>query len=564
MPAAVQHFNGIGFQTNRVHVAGIPPKKPVPMPLVIWLSGLSSTHSSRDDYLESFCQKNGHGQGDFLLLFPIRPCDHWWFVDNDKHLGWLEGNLNSDLVLKMHDLFDLAANHSLVDPEKVFLFGWSAGGYALTEMLAHKRSLPARAMVIGGFHGHGNTQDEVQAFGVPVTMQSRFPAFEMKWQAYLARLASPPQHHVPKIVAVHNMYDAQSSWKPAQTILDVIDATRLGAAVPLVERIALTLTPNRNKNKTGHSYSKSAIDALYKLMCDVATEMPTTQEAYAQNHSRRLAKKNHPSELILRRMMHLMRGSVVQILPDELAYEHYHRCRREPRGCPQMGMIPACAMESEVVKEGRQFYAFIEDRARGFSLEEATNAREKCDYELSVYRRADARRQQEHFSHLQQSLKSSNEEELAQARQSMRSQYQQEFRTELDSVRKELNMFQKASAENASEQVVALQDELLCAEQRSSLSEQRYLSQIGEMNDWAQRQQNLNNQLELRMEQVTSMSRTTVAELQQELVNAESYNTPDFGVDALSLPSSKPLFYSVTPGHDAGSSSAIGTPPGLG
>eukprot|EP00971_Amphidinium_carterae_P213058 4228862-Amphidinium_carterae.1 len=129
----------------------------------------------------------------------------------------------------------------------------------------------------------------------------------------------------------------------------------------------------------------------------------------------------------------------------------------------------------------------------------------------------------------------------------MRSQYLQEFRTELDSVRKELSMFQKASTENASEQVVALHDKLLCAEHRSSLSEQRLLSQIGEMNDRAQMQQNLNNQLELRMEQVTSMSQTAVAELQQELVNAESYvtprkihtNTPDFGVDALSLPFSK-------------------------
>eukprot|EP00971_Amphidinium_carterae_P158797 3148482-Amphidinium_carterae.1 len=90
---------------------------------------------------------------------------------------------------------------------------------------------------------------------------------------------------------------------------------------------------------------------------------------------------------------------------------------------------------------------------------------------------------------------------------------------------------------NAREQVVALQDELLCAEQRSSLSEQAYISHIGEMNERAQRQQNLTNQQELRVEQVTSMSQSTVESLQQELVNAKSYvtprrihiNTPDFG-----------------------------------
>eukprot|EP00971_Amphidinium_carterae_P231654 4597440-Amphidinium_carterae.1 len=68
------------------------------------------------------------------------------------------------------------------------------------------------------------------------------------------------------------------------------------------------------------------------------------------------------------------------------------------------------------------------------------------------------------------------------------------------------------------------------------------------------------------------MGQTTVAELQQELLNSESYvtprrihiNTPDFGAAALSMPTSKsPLRYSMTPGLDAGSSSVTGTPPGL-
>eukprot|EP00971_Amphidinium_carterae_P213059 4228862-Amphidinium_carterae.2 len=37
------------------------------------------------------------------------------------------------------------------------------------------------------------------------------------------------------------------------------------------------------------------------------------------------------------------------------------------------------SVAQEVVQEGQKFFAFIEDRARGFSLEEATSAREKCD-----------------------------------------------------------------------------------------------------------------------------------------------------------------------------------------
>eukprot|EP00971_Amphidinium_carterae_P245810 4881857-Amphidinium_carterae.2 len=59
----------------------------------------------------------------------------------------------------------------------------------------------------------------------------------------------------------------------------------------------------------------------------------------------------------------------------------------------------------EVVREGRQCFSYIEQQARGFSQEEANTARNKCDHELSLYRKADARRQQEQFSELQRTLR---------------------------------------------------------------------------------------------------------------------------------------------------------------
>eukprot|EP00971_Amphidinium_carterae_P294980 5857236-Amphidinium_carterae.1 len=43
----------------------------------------------------------------------------------------------------------------------------------------------------------------------------------------------------------------------------------------------------------------------------------------------------------------------------------------------------------------------------GFSQQEASTACNKCDYEFSLYRKADARRQQEQFSQLQQTLRTS-------------------------------------------------------------------------------------------------------------------------------------------------------------
>eukprot|EP00971_Amphidinium_carterae_P178804 3546579-Amphidinium_carterae.3 len=164
----------------------------------------------------------------------------------------------------------------------------------------------------------------------------------------------------------------------------------------------------------------------------------------------------------------------------------------------------------EVVREGRQFFAFIQQRARGFSLEEANIACNKCDYELSLYRNADARRQQEQFSELQRTLRSSNEEEMARHCHNVRDLFQHEFRTELDSVKRELDLFQEANTKNDEEQARTLRDELLGANQRNSRSEQRLVAQLGEITDAVQRQEGTNYQLELRLEQVTSITSTRV------------------------------------------------------
>eukprot|EP00971_Amphidinium_carterae_P022759 448608-Amphidinium_carterae.1 len=150
-------------------------------------------------------------------------------------------------------------------------------------------------------------------------------------------------------------------------------------------------------------------------------------------------------------------------------------------------------------------------------------------------------------------------------RQNVRDQYQHEFRTELDSVKRELDLFQEANAENDEEQVRTLHDELLCANQRNALSEQRLVTQLGEFNDTV---------LQFKGK------RTTIAELQQELVHAKSYvtprkihiPTPDFGAvgmgASIQLSNSKsPLRFSLTPpgtGLEAGSPSVYGEPPGLG
>eukprot|EP00971_Amphidinium_carterae_P350844 6491772-Amphidinium_carterae.2 len=161
------------------------------------------------------------------MLFPLRPSNHWWMIDRYGDYGWLEGNLDVTFLNNMHHLFDLAIRHPQVDPNKVFMFGFSAGGYALTEMIASHRGLSARAIVLGGIHGHGNAvEDAIKCYSGAKPKPEVLDSFADKWSAYLERMRNSPPRHVLQIFAVHNVKDTLSPWGPAQSIIDALDTTR--------------------------------------------------------------------------------------------------------------------------------------------------------------------------------------------------------------------------------------------------------------------------------------------------------------------------------------------------
>eukprot|EP00971_Amphidinium_carterae_P205738 4083009-Amphidinium_carterae.3 len=125
-----------------------------------------------------------------------------------------------------------------------------------------------------------------------------------------------------------------------------------------------------------------------------------------------------------------------------------------------------------------------------------------CDCELGVCKIAEeitCRVYQDHLG----CFKSLHEESMEHNRHTLDERYRHEFRTEFSSVQRELEMFQEAHAD--SETINMLQDELLCQEQRSSLSDQRLLVEIGQVRqviDRCQRQENTTIQLEQRFEQL--------------------------------------------------------------
>eukprot|EP00971_Amphidinium_carterae_P160426 3180085-Amphidinium_carterae.3 len=289
VPGVVQQFSGVRFQTAYVsaglmHVGmGVAPP---PVPLVIYLSGLDCTDRIDDDCVEKHFAKQGNAPGAFLMLFrnifPLRPRTHWWMADKYsdlRKLGWLEGNLDSAFLDNMHNLFDLAIRHPQVDPTKFFVFGFSAGGYALTEMIASNRGLKARAIFLGGIHGHGNTVEEAKKFHQTAKQgQLALESYENKWEHYIQRMRHRPNRHVPVIVAVHNVLDTLSPWGPAQVILDALDATRIFDAVPGIQRVLLNRAASNSMGSSAHNYGKEAMQQLYLLMAVAAREDFTAQD----------------------------------------------------------------------------------------------------------------------------------------------------------------------------------------------------------------------------------------------------------------------------------------------
>eukprot|EP00971_Amphidinium_carterae_P343187 6482803-Amphidinium_carterae.1 len=235
------------------------------------MSGLEGLGGIRDTTVQAFMSSKRWLAGSLILVAPLRKPTHWWFSDNNKNWGWLEGELDVELVCNMGLLIEELARHPKVDPGKIVLYGFSAGAYAVTELLTTHQSVPARVVVLGGVHGHGDTEEQCKILGLPPKLQSKVPEFEKKWTAYLYRLMSGPNVHADRFVVVHNTLDTLSYWQPASEICNALDQSRIWAGTSLIRRSVFTRQASR-AFKQGHNYWRltfeEAIDELVTLRSD--------------------------------------------------------------------------------------------------------------------------------------------------------------------------------------------------------------------------------------------------------------------------------------------------------
>eukprot|EP00971_Amphidinium_carterae_P335576 6471511-Amphidinium_carterae.2 len=225
-PTDTQTFGMVQFQATTLLAPG--DSAPEPLPLLFFLSGLEGLGGIRDTTVQDQMRMKNWPAGSLVLVAPLRKSSHWWFSDNSKNYGWLEGNLDVELVCNMALLLEELAKHPRVDPRKIVLYGFSAGAYAISELLTTHQSVIARTIVLGGIHGHGDSVTQCQVLALPPKLQQRIPEFEKKWEAYLLRLASGPNIHPDRMVVVHNTLDTLSYWAPAREIWQAMDDKDLG------------------------------------------------------------------------------------------------------------------------------------------------------------------------------------------------------------------------------------------------------------------------------------------------------------------------------------------------
>eukprot|EP00971_Amphidinium_carterae_P201769 4003806-Amphidinium_carterae.1 len=158
---------------------------------------------------------------------------------------------------------EAVSSHPQVHPRLVFLSGFSAGAYAITELLAVGIPFPVASIVFGGVHGHGNATEVCNSLALSNAVRVRTPEFDGKWRAYMSRLSQPSEDDIRSIVVVHNKRDLMSPWVAAEPIIHAIDQSRAWNDLDLVRQVVF-IQEKSNKNKNAHQYWRRVHEELFE------------------------------------------------------------------------------------------------------------------------------------------------------------------------------------------------------------------------------------------------------------------------------------------------------------
>eukprot|EP00971_Amphidinium_carterae_P195368 3876901-Amphidinium_carterae.1 len=195
---------------------------------------------------------------------------------------------------------EAVSSHPQVHPRLVFLSGFSAGAYAITELLAVGIPFPVASIVFGGVHGHGNATDVCNSLALSNVVRERTPEFDGKWRAYLSRLSLPSDDDIRSIVVVHNKRDLMSPWIAAEPIIHAIDQSRAWHDSELVRQVVFTQEKS-NKNKNAHQYWRRVHEELFEeiLLARSILVTETANEPQATPSKPKKSKRREKIEVAL-------------------------------------------------------------------------------------------------------------------------------------------------------------------------------------------------------------------------------------------------------------------------
>jgi hypothetical protein len=247
---------------------GAPPEDEIEyLPLAFYYSGLGH---KVENILQKMPDWRAIAQEPFVLVVPARPAGKWWFIKEgggssgewlESGGGWQDwGSISGDFDAEGVELFnnwmEHVVSHPGIDVERIGLFGFSAGAYAVTELLAASTQSEIRfsGVGLGGVHGHG--QSDLDALP-----RKRREGVTERFAAFLERLH---QHEgFNWIEATHAESDTMCRWQDAGHILGALSERQLElglleVSLRLLDDEGHDTKPGSKKNKSNHDYFKAA------------------------------------------------------------------------------------------------------------------------------------------------------------------------------------------------------------------------------------------------------------------------------------------------------------------
>mmetsp|Transcript_83563 Transcript_83563/g.194297 ORF Transcript_83563/g.194297 Transcript_83563/m.194297 type:complete len:445 (-) Transcript_83563:73-1407(-) len=229
----------------------------------------------------------------FVLVAPVRPTKMWWFIDDDSDYGWVQGNFRAETVALFSSWLIALSGRSGIDAGRFGLFGWSAGAYAVSELLAFG-SCPLSGVGLGGVHGHGNND----VAGLPAMLAARAPEL---FEVYLERLRG--HQGVPWIEATHGNTDQESRWEDAQDIFQVLTTRQEMLGYPAVSVRELApedqdVRPKKRRNKTHHNYFAGAFYREEFLVALFGGEAPEPSKVVKRQTLELLDAEGDPDDMM--------------------------------------------------------------------------------------------------------------------------------------------------------------------------------------------------------------------------------------------------------------------------